>query len=292
MSALTKVFVVLVCVMSILLVALVVPFVANQQNYKEMYNTELSRRKVAETATAVATQQVQSLQQVESARNAELRAQVTALNNQITTLTADLTSTQAQLKDAQATVTAAKADVARLAAANQQIAKVHEATTDELKKRRDDDVDQKSRIVEQVERINELTSQTELLQRAVRRLQEENVTLTEKLANVQAELQKVPAEYRNASATGDQAITPAVPLFGQVTGVQDMGGQTFVKINIGSSDGVAKNMRFLIHRGDQYLGDMVVTLVDERAAAGLIKLTPKGAVPIAAGDQVQTGSQL
>ena len=48
LSILTKIFVVLVMVLSVLLVALVVPYVMNTQTYKTQYESETARRTVAE----------------------------------------------------------------------------------------------------------------------------------------------------------------------------------------------------------------------------------------------------
>jgi hypothetical protein len=70
--------------------------------------------------------------------------------------------------------------------------------------------------------------------------------------------------------------------------VQKVEDTTFVQINVGSADGVAKNMKFLVHRGNQLLGTLVITNVDTKASAGKLQVVGPGML-VAQGDAVLTG---
>ena len=62
------------------------------------------------------------------------------------------------------------------------------------------------------------------------------------------------------------AATPVSPtaIRGQVV---EVAGE-LVTISVGEADGVRKNMVFVIHRDDKYVGDLKITLVDPGQAAG------------------------
>jgi hypothetical protein len=46
-----------------------------------------------------------------------------------------------------------------------------------------------------------------------------------------------------------------------------------VTISVGSADGVKTGMEFVIHRGDEYVGDMIVSAVDPNESAGRLKIS-------------------
>ena len=58
----------------------------------------------------------------------------------------------------------------------------------------------------------------------------------------------------------------AVPIRGQITELAD----DLVAISVGSSSGVRKGMTFIIYRGGEYLGKLVVEMVEPDRAGGRI----------------------
>ena len=70
--------------------------------------------------------------------------------------------------------------------------------------------------------------------------------------------------------------------------VTDVGGKV-VTVSVGSADGVKMGMVFVIHRGDQYVGDLTVTMVDPNQCAGRISLS---ALPTQVGDQIADQASL
>ena len=82
------------------------------------------------------------------------------------------------------------------------------------------------------------------------------------------------------------SFVPETPIRGQVTRVEQIDDETFVEVNVGTNDGVATNMKFLVHRGSQFLGSLVITNVDVQSSAGRMQLL-QGQVAI--GDAILTG---
>jgi hypothetical protein len=103
------------------------------------------------------------------------------------------------------------------------------------------------------------------------------------------QLAQLPSDERAKMIEQDSAIRPFEPqtlIKGQVTAVKQFENETFLQINVGSSDGVAPNMKFMVHRGNQFLGSLIVTTVDKKAAAGRLKSQQSS---IDVGDNVLTG---
>ena len=48
--------------------------------------------------------------------------------------------------------------------------------------------------------------------------------------------------------------------------------ESLVSVSIGSADGVKKDMRFHVTRGDEFICDVVITHVDTNKAAGVLDL--------------------
>ena len=261
MSPLTKAFVVLVTVLSVLLVALVVPYVAQTENYelqKRGLESELAR---AKTSAAVAQQEKSAIQDRES-------EMTTRHSQQIEQLTQDRIRLQTERDDAKAASTQQnrklaqlEAELSRLSAAAVQDSNLLTVTTSDLKLTRQTLVDAQTKLVQLGDRNNELESQRDSLNRQVRRLGEKMVSLEQDNVELRGILAKVPTQYREEISTG-QAAQPAFPastaIAGTITDVQSAAGTQLVQVDVGSKDGVETNMKFLVHRDDQYVGTFVV----------------------------------
>jgi hypothetical protein len=288
-SPLTKAFVVLVTVLSVFLVALVVPYVAQTEDYelqKRGLESELAR---AKTSAEVAQQEKSAIQDRES-------EMTTRHSQQIEQLTQDRIRLQTERDDAKAASTQQnrklaqlEAELSRLSAAAVQDANLLTVTTADLKLTRQTLVDAQTKLVQLGDRNNELESQRDSLNRQVRRLGEKMVSLEQDNVELRGILAKVPTQYREEISTG-QAAQPAFPastaIAGTITDVQSAAGTQLVQVDVGSKDGVEANMKFLVHRGDQYVGTFVVDRVEAAVAAGRMVLS-KG--DVRSGDEIYTG---
>jgi chromosome segregation ATPase len=297
LSIITKIFVVLVTFLSVLLVAIIVPFVARVEDYREVARQEQDRRLLAEKTARLRQAEISVLQDRESERVKDLRSQITTLTSQIASLTEELASTRANLQEAKGENAKREADRSSLIAANRQFAATVESLHEELKQRREQNVDQTTKMIQLADRNNELESQLDSLTRQVRRLKEQLTAVQSRSEELQTAFERLdPAIRRDIMGGGQEATaaatTPfesAVPITGRVTNVQKIADETFVEINIGRNDGVAENMKFLVHRGGQYLGTMVIDKVDTSASAGHMRLIKEGQ-QITGGDAVMSGT--
>ena len=291
MSVLTKVLVVLVTVFSIVLVALVIPFVANQQTYLEKYKD--AQAKVAALERMARVQQVQA-DAVNSTRESEL-GELRAASNQktdtINRLLQDLAKQSGDLKAAKADLAQTQADQTRLASANDQLARLLDAIRVELSERRDNMVEMELKIIESADKINELSSQLDTADVSVRRLREELADRDETLKDYEAKIAKLPQDVRGQFLERQEAVAPYMPeivIDGRIDKIEQMAGDTFVQLDVGRRDQVSQNMKFVVHRGGQFVGTLVVTLVDEDSSVGKVVLRNE-AIAMQPGDAVRTG---
>ena len=275
MSPLTKAFVVVVAVLSILLVALVVPFVAKTQNFQDVARQTQTQLASAEQRSRSLQAELTAAQSKESERIGLLNAQVSELTGNIQQLQTQLADEQVQSRKLAADLAQRDADIASLAASGKQQTQLLDAVTKELNTNRSDMVKQQTQIIELVDRNNELNAQLAGLNRQVQRFQESSVASQEELDSLKTAISTLPrdvqARLRPGQGTG--TIIPSPPISGKITEVRSTGGITLVEINVGRNDNVQVGMEFMVFRGSDYLGTLVIEQVDASRAAGRITLT-------------------
>lgn len=298
MNILTKVFVVLMTLLSIVLVSLIIPFVANVDNFREQ---AAAAKSDADVARADAT----------LARN-ELTTATKALGDDRSKHVVDLTRKDELIRGLEAQVTTAKLEVERmrnlvvqtetanvnLSAAVKQTGETLDVVQKELVLRRDETTKMARQIIELEAINNDQDSRVASLSRLVKLSEETGVRLKSEVDDVtklwgqvsQAEKDRITGKSGVASGddTGD-GIVLNVPTRGQVTEVRQINADTtLVQINIGSVAGVKPRTRFWLHRNGEYLGTLVITSIDEQLAAGKVRTLKAGAV-VGIGDQAFSG---
>lgn len=279
MSIFTKIFVVLVMVLSVLLAALVVPFVVNTDNYREKWQNVQSQLNVqkynAADREADLAQDIQKKNEMIKTYEdqvARLQAEVNNRDTQIQNLQAQVISLQNANSDV-------RGQLARLSTGLEQATQINEMLQSEVKNRREKMLTLQTQNIELTESLRDRTTQVDTLVRQVRLLkeqQEDLATQNERLSTTVASLQQyadkaedLPGKLKSKLDTG---VRPPVTIRGVVTDVKQIGDDQFVALNVGANDKVAEGMKFMIHRGDQYLGDVVVTQVDLNTSAGRVTL--------------------
>lgn len=288
MSVLTKLFVVLVTVLSVLLVALVVPFVANTENYKEQLTKEKERRVAADQIAAI--------------RQSDLSVVVDGIDDQIRALKSEnmdlvrqMNLLWSKLADAEARELAERArndqihaDVSRMIAANEQHAEMNMALSSELTQRRNAMIDLQTKMIELTDRGTELEGQLATADRQVRSFQEQMIEREEELQDLNDRIAKLPPDVRSRIYSGEvsEEFEPQPKLAGRIVNLNAIGDQTFAEIDIGQNDMVKENMKFLVHRENQFLANLVITELDAQYSAGRLTLVEG---PVQVGDMVLTG---
>ena len=264
MSPLTKLFVGLLIVLSLLTTAATVVYVNKEDVQKStLANTQAqlqSAQAAAEAARAELTAAQQNLTAVQQAANQAAQQATTDINarqQQISQLQVDLAKAQSQqatqqldvsrlteaLNASQASTTALQTEVARLRQSNDQL--VRQAT-------------------ELNGSVSDLTARLEVTERE-RRL------LAEQLTTAQADVTRLTAIVRTANLSPERQVPLAAPAInGVIRDVRTIAGRPYATISVGTADGVQRGMQFKIldRQGGNFLGTLVVDTVEPNEATG------------------------
>ena len=288
MSVLTKVFVVLVTILSVALVAATVPFVANTTNYRELYDGEVSAKLIAQ---ATAEQRQTQLNEERSERQAEferLSSKIKDLERQAASLMATQAALRAQIMEKGIEIDKLRAQESQLTAANRNIAATAIAQATELKEHRSQMREHAERVVGLETRVAELDNDNQFLTQRLRFYQEQVEALQVGKEDLHSKIRMIPPNVRKTfidPEDGSGVVVAPHAIEGQVVEVRKTGDTTWVRVNVGRSDGVQDRMQFFVQRGDEYIGMLAITLVNDRSAAGRMDLTSKGR-EVTAGDVV------
>jgi chromosome segregation ATPase len=286
LSILTKIFVVLVTVLSVGLVAMIVPFVYKTEQYQEKYNTEVARRRTAEESSAVLQQTIQSMVHSNSEQTRVIRDENSKLKTEIGKINGERANLEAQITSERSALSAMQSQMARLAATLAQAIDLNKIQTTELNTLRDSTAKNRTDYFEAIEQIKTLQTQNDTLDRIVKRQAEEMASLEEANTKQSDILKLVPEMYKNPTIAGAPPIESTVKIEGQVTEIRKIDNNTFAEVNVGKKDGVTENMKFYIHRNGTFLGTLVITKVDQKNAAGrMVSLVQD----IQKGDSVLSG---
>jgi phosphate/sulfate permease len=278
LSVLTKIFVVLVTLLSVALVAAVVPFVANTENYRERFEQENTARKIAQGTAVIRQRQLNEERSVRQAEAMEWKQKVERLEGQI----GDLLGTQARIR---AEMLQKDFDLDKLRASDTKIRSSNDLQTRTISAQNAELIANRRNVREQAQRLvgleqrrSELENENEFLLQQMRYLKEQLVALQEGKEDLQNTMSTIPLEIRQTytGATMDDQmpilIDPPHKIEGMVTGVMTGGEETFVEINVGRTDGVQERMRFFVSRGEQYVGTLMITTMGDRNAAGPMQI--------------------
>lgn len=280
MSVLTKVFVVLLTVLSISLSMFVIAAFAKQEKWMESagdwkaaaLDAQAKERTVS--ANAALEQQRALARQLEAERQiselqdslrekdtdiTEFVEQIAGLQNQLTVEQSQVTSAQHLKELIQASFNSEKEFSARLSLRNNEL------------ERRNTDLN---------DRVKELTSQLAMAQSRVMALKEQiagmsgGTTMASTTGTVQIPGGPGIVQPYTPSVAPAQVVSAMTsPIRGEITGVN--GG--IAEISVGSADGVAPGMEFMLYRSTskssqpEYLGTLRITRVEANRSAGVVE---------------------
>ncbi len=274
MSTLTKVLIVLLSLFSIFLCGTVVTYVGNANSYKALY--EKAQGEMTVLAAERASAQLQYNEQVDVVASLKkgFNERIQLLEEEKGKLVGDLRNAeraslqyQARADSWQGILTGFEQTIGNLEVSLK-------ATRQELDKIRKDDIQESKEFNELTAAYYETMVQLQALQADKRQLLEEKSGLEEQL--------NLAAGGRAAVVkAGGNVVTPArgparaavfMPETTDLKGLVAEVGESLVSVSIGSADGVKKDMRFHVTRGDEFICDVVITHVDTNMAAGVLDL--------------------
>ena len=288
MGALTKIFVVLVTLLSVAYVGAMIPFVANTRNWKAKYREATVDDAAANKAFEAMRQQRDTMRSGLQGEMAEFSGQINSLKEDIREHQSRHVAQAASLKEKGFEIDKLRASEESLRAVIDIQSRTNSAQATELTDRRGKMRVQAVRTVELEHRNNELRNDNDALAQQLRFFREENVELAGVRERLEARIDLIPSEIAEQfwGPSAAVEVDPTHSIEGRITGVRSVAGETYVEVNTGRSDGVLEGMRFFVQRGEQFVGVLVVTAVEPRRAAGRMKLIKTDVVE---GDRISAG---
>jgi uncharacterized phage infection (PIP) family protein YhgE len=265
LSVLTKLFVVLLVVSSLLLSASVVVFVNRVEDYRKQADTQKTNlnakvREANDAASALADQrtQYQQLQGQMTTETGRLQQDLVAKDGEIQKRDADIARLNKDAQVAAATIKGTQ-DLARAA---QEENKALQGLVADIRTKNDD-----------------LLKQNGELNTALTKSDNDNRALGKQVELLQERL--VEANNGRGSGTSGAAapagsggaVAPAADIKAVVRSVDVIGGKKYATISVGSSDNVTKGMKFnVINRNSgEFLGYLTIDSVQPNEAIGQLE---------------------
>jgi len=287
LSGLTKIFIVLQLVCSLVVAVLLVLMVSKMEPYKAMVDSANAGRVGAQAALTATLQESESKDAALSKARTDLQMALADRQRENTTSQTDNARLQQDLSAEKVKSSQAQTQLVSLTNA---IATLKDLLAE--KDRQNADLTPRvSQLTQQYNEVyrtnNELQNQLRGAEQTIRKLQEQIADAGSKApggGGASAAAGDSGAQVQSLSATNSQARGP---INARITDVQpSAAGRTMIALPLGSRDGIKENTRLAIYRGNTYLGDAVVqnVSVDQSAAA----VVPPVKEPIQKGDLVMT----
>jgi len=287
LSTLTKVFTVLLVVLSIVFTVMTISVVAQTARWKDNAEKYEQNARIADT----------NLRQMIAASSAEIASERDAIKSHL----AKIGELESRMQAGSGELARLRSDLARVEAEKGSaeamnrglLAQVEAARSGETEYRKQlagiekRNIELERRNIDLNDRVNEQTAQIDVLFEQKRQYEQQINILKQ-------DAEKLSRQTRRPAA-GIGLEAPAGAAMSNVTALTPTGGPSAIRgnilevsdnivtISVGSADGVKKDMVFVIHRNDQYVGDLMIgDVTPSRAAGKLIRTT---ASPVK-GDQV------
>lgn len=268
---LTKLFVVLLVVLSLMLTAGTVVFVGQVQDYKAQATAAQAQLSAAERRAELVRSEAESARQSAQAAVAEVNRQLEDSKNLSNSLQQEKIDKDAQLAAGQsrlATQTVENMTLAGGLKAAQDTQSRLQEQINELRSTNDRVVAQNAQLNQSV---TDLTNRLDVTER-------ERKLLAEQLSESKNQVQRQASMLRDAGvplaqfeSQPSRASAPAIN--GVVREVQGINGVLYASISVGSADSVAKGMEFKVvsRETGAFLGILTVDMVELNAATGRLR---------------------
>ncbi len=285
MSPLTKLFVGLLIVLSLLTTAATVVYVNMEDIQKTTLENTKAQLQAAQAAAQEARDQLTAAQQnltnVQAQANQAQQSATTDINNRQATIS-DL---QVQLAKAQSQQATQQLDVSRLTEALNATQAQNNTNLQELARLRQNNDNLVRQTSDLNGRVTELSATLDVTERE-RRL------LAEQLTQANTENQRLSAIITNSGLSPQQqqqvAQRAGPAINGVIRDVRTIAERPYATISVGTADGVQRGMEFKIldRAGGNFLGTLIVESVEPNEATG--RLQGPGLAQVKPGVEVRT----
>lgn len=283
MHILTKIFVVLVALLTVAIVPLVAVNATNEQSFQKKFKDAQAAQKVAEA-------NLESERAAWNSTRSKLEEDLATARTQTADLQKQVEAKAAAVRKAESELAGAKAKDASMAASLSVMAESSKASTAltdslvaELRELRSRAMEAQKRLVELQEAYDKSQSELEVADAARRALQEENKRLGDEKDRASAKVAEYMASYgeigrARAGAVGDSTrVVADRNVSATILNVRRDGGAPLAEINAGSRDGVKPGWVLAIGDGSTFVANLRITEVDLNRAVGVIELEDAGA---------------
>ncbi|MCA9274655.1 MAG: hypothetical protein KDA29_01370 [Phycisphaerales bacterium] len=280
MHILTKVFVLIAAVLSIMMASLAIAYSVNVDRVTADYRDMLASKLAADA-------ELQAARATQGQERAALQDDINRLQEELASRNADtrrLEASNSELRIARRQAEADRASItskiAQLGVTTETQAKIIDEYKTELSRLREGELAYRDEKIDLEKAISDLQSQVIVYEQVKRALEET-------IAEIQGQSNNGSVVATNDGA-GSVIELPGALIRGTIDEVVDdpNSGFTRVRLNLGSNDRLRKNARFYIIRdNNQYLGDLIIESVDLNHAVGRVAFV-KDNQTVRAGDQV------
>lgn len=286
MSTLTKVFTVLLVLLSIAFTVMTISVVAKTNDWRDTALKYEMNARIADTnlrneiaAGAAIEATLRDAVRSHVAHVGELETQMQANNAELAKVRTDLARVEAEKSSAEAMN---RGLLAQLESARSGEGEVRKQLADVEKR----NIELERRNIDLNDRVNEQTAQIAVLDEQKRQFEQQLNILRDEAGKLSNQARRGMSGLSTESPAGTAmskvtALTPAEQsgIRGSVIEVQD----NLVTISNGSADGVKKDMEFVVSRDNQYVGKLKISHTEPTRSAGRMiqtSLAPRS------GDQV------
>ena len=273
MSTLTKILIVLLTLSSIFLCGIVVTYVANADNYRQLNSTLKAERDASKANEKSSKKQLHETiaksQQIED-----------KLNNEISSLKAEIKELQGTLNNTEREKAALLQQVNNWVSITKDFYETSDKqgqllrnTLNELNKTQAEQIKKEKELKQTTASLIEKMAIIDTLKTEKARLLEEKFELQSRLDQLLqpiGEVTAAPVPVTPRKAIARPAATRDIALKGLVTAVDLK--NSMASISIGAADGVKEGMKFHVTRGDKFLCDILIIDVDAEEAVGILEL--------------------
>ncbi|CAG1007395.1 hypothetical protein PHYC_03426 [Phycisphaerales bacterium] len=279
MHVLTKAFIVIAAVLSIALSALVIAYAVNTDRIASEHRATKALADAAQARAADANAQADQIRARLEADKQSLTNKLDEQSNTVRRLEQDLATLRTDKMRAEAARQATENQIKELGETTKTQAAIIESYRSENTTLRQNELVARQRDLDMQARLADLEAQREVLDQRYRSIMEQYTELKRQ--------NEALASGVSAGTSSDQPFTySGPPINGRVEEViKDASGRQVVRINVGTNDRVANNMKFAVIRDGSFLCNLVVTKTDMRMSVGVVQTLGKD-VTVQVGDLI------
>ncbi len=278
MHVLTKIFVVLVALLTVAIVPLVAVNATNESSFKQKFKGAEMKAAAAESMLASERTSWLSQQQKLEADLAAAKAVVADLQKQVETKAAAARKAESELAGTKSAAASIASSLEVIAQTDKAKGELNNALVAELSELRTKSLDAETRLKELEIAFDKSKSDLDVADAARRALQEEVKRLSDEKDRAVATIAEYVASVgeitkARAGAVGDvQRVAATRNLSATIINVRRGETAPLAEINAGSREGVKAGWVLTIGDGATFIGNLRITEVDVNRAVGVIEL--------------------